>query len=94
MLMNSFSSSLAKSNAAKFHNIMAKSTENTKNIILHIMNLTDLADSLEDEWQGVIFGDEHELGGSIATFRSLITELENTTARIKQIFEETAATKP
>ena len=54
-------------------------------------SIPNLADALEREWQEMIFGDTQ---AGIATFRSLITELENTTARIKQIFEETAATKP
>jgi GTP1/Obg family GTP-binding protein len=70
---------------------MPENTHPTKNIILLIDNLPNLADALDREWQEMIFGDT-QLG--IDKFRSLISELEKTTARIKEIFEETAATKP
>ena len=70
---------------------MKEDTSTTKNIIFLMDNIPNLADALEREWQEMIFGDTQ---AGIATFRSLIPELENTTARIKQIFEDTRATKP
>jgi hypothetical protein len=70
---------------------MENNTETTKAVIFLIDALPDLSESLDFAWQTIMFDDTQ---AGIANFRSLITELEKTTARIKEIFEETAATKP